>query len=96
MSLYKLSKAAAIDVQNIFEYSYLEFGLSQADSYLFKLENALKLLAINPLFGRQRNEIKKGLYSIPEAEYLIFYRILKNYIRIVRILHNKRDLKNFL
>ncbi|MFD1615673.1 type II toxin-antitoxin system RelE/ParE family toxin [Gelatiniphilus marinus] len=33
-----------------------------------------------------------GLYSITEQGHVIFYRILKNHIRIVRVLHGSKDM----
>ncbi|WP_336065779.1 type II toxin-antitoxin system RelE/ParE family toxin [Mesoflavibacter sp. CH_XMU1404-2] len=96
MANYKISIEAKKDLISIFKYSYIEFGISQAESYLKQLESSIEKLAANPNIGKARFEIKKGLFSIPELEHIIFYRIFKSHIRIVRILHQKRDLKNFL
>ncbi|WP_452224296.1 type II toxin-antitoxin system RelE/ParE family toxin [Lacinutrix chionoecetis] len=96
MGNYKISVIAKQDLKNIFKYSFKEFGLNQAEIYIHQLEISIEKLAINPDIGKTRNELKNGLYSFPEQEHIIFYRIFKNHIRIVRILHNKRDLKNFL
>ena len=49
----------------------------------------------NPKSGRERFEIRMGLRSIVQNSHVIFYRILKDRIRIVRILHGSRDLPSF-
>jgi len=46
--------------------------------------------------GRTRNEIKKELRIFPKASHVVFYRILKDTIRIVRVLHGSKDLPSFL
>ncbi|MDX9789405.1 MAG: type II toxin-antitoxin system RelE/ParE family toxin [Candidatus Kapabacteria bacterium] len=42
--------------------------------------------------GGTRNEIKESLYSFPKDNHIIFYRILDDHIRIVRVLHGSRDI----
>ncbi|WP_242202992.1 type II toxin-antitoxin system RelE/ParE family toxin [Aestuariivivens insulae] len=89
---YKLSESADIDLEDIFDYSEYHHGISQAAKYLTDLDLVFDALVLNPQIGRKRDEIKKGLYSIPEQEHVIFYRILKDHIRIVRVLHGSKDL----
>lgn len=60
--------------------------------YLNDLENVFESLVFNPHIGHIRNEIKDGLLSISQKEHIVFYRILKSHIRIVRILHGSKDI----
>lgn len=93
---YELSLASDFDLENIFDYTEQEFGFNQAVKYLTDLETIFNSLIKNPEIGRKRNEIKKDLYNIPEQQHIVFYRILKNKIRIVRVLHASKDIpKNF-
>ena len=89
---YELSQEADLDIDAIFDYTEREHSFNQAIKYLLSLETTFESLVINPKIGRTRNEIKKGLYSLPEQEHIIFYRILKNHIRIVRVLHGSKDI----
>ncbi|WP_418603629.1 type II toxin-antitoxin system RelE/ParE family toxin [Hwangdonia sp.] len=89
---YKLSEEADFDIEAIFDYSHYFHGFNQAVKYLNDLDAVFNQLVINPEIGRKRNEIKIGLYSITEQEHVIFYRILKNHIRIVRVLHGSKDM----
>jgi toxin ParE1/3/4 len=93
---YELSDQADQDIEEIFDYTEINFGFDQAVEYLSKLEGVLHQLVENPEIGRTRNEIKVGLRSFPKSSHVIFYRILNNRIRIVRILHGSKDLPNFL
>lgn len=89
---YVLSEMADLDIDAIFDYTEREHSFNQAIKYLLSLENVFESLVINPRIGRARNEIKLGLFSIAEQEHIIFYRILKNHIRIVRVLHGSKDI----
>lgn len=89
---YVLSEEADFDIDEIFDYTEIEFGFNQAVSYVADFDTVFNHFLVNPNIGKSRNEIKKGLYSFPKGEHVIFYRILANYIRIVRVLHGSRDI----
>lgn len=94
--VYELSPEADQDLEEIFEYTEGEFGFDQAIEYLSSFDELLGKLVNNPELGKERKEIREGLRSILKEKHVIFYRILKNRIRIVRILHGSRDLRTFL
>lgn len=96
MLKYVLSEEAERDIEEIFDFGEYKFGHAQEITYLIGLEEHLERLAQNPEIGRKRNEIKKGLLSLPYISHTIFYRILGNHIRIVRVLYGGKDLINFL
>lgn len=89
---YKLSEQADFDLEDIFDYTNLHFGIHQAIKYLTDLDIVFESLVINPEIGRKRYVLKVGLYSITEQEHVIFYRIMQNHIRIVRVLHRSKDM----
>lgn len=92
MNHYKLSQEADIDLDEIFDYSEDAHGFNQAVEYLSELETVFNALVLNPEIGRKRSEIKRDLYSISEQSHTIFYRIRDTHIRIVRVLHGKKDI----
>ena len=93
---YELSQAADNDLDEIYDYTTKQFGVDQAIKYLSGFEVVFESLCSNPKLGRERIELKKGLRSISSESHTIFYRILKDRIRIVRILHGSRDIIRFL
>ncbi|WP_209405269.1 type II toxin-antitoxin system RelE/ParE family toxin [Pseudozobellia sp. WGM2] len=93
---YVLSKEADNDIENIFEYGEYRFGASQAIEYLIGLNDLFKAIAKNPDIGKDRREIKEGLFSFPYMSHMVFYRKMEGYIRIVRVLYGGRDLVKFL
>jgi toxin ParE1/3/4 len=96
MDYYILSQKAQEDIEAIYYFGLYEFGKDQAITYLVALRGYFEFLRENPNSGKQRNEIKEGLYSFSHVSHIIFYRIFANHIRIVRILHGSRDLRKFL
>ncbi|MNK31092.1 Toxin ParE1 [compost metagenome] len=92
---YILSEVADEDLDDIFDYTLDEFGFDQAEKYLLEIEEVFQSLLLNPELGKARNEIKQGLYSFPKDNHIIFYRILENHIRIVRVLHGSRDIPRY-
>ena len=93
---YELSAEADKDIEDIFDYTAEEFGLDQAVTYVNAFDHVFADLLDNPELGRRRPEIRQGLRSIAKESHTVFYRILKDRIRIVRILHGSRDLPTFL
>lgn len=93
---FLLSKDADADLNEIFDYTEAEHGFNQAVKYLSDLDNLIEQLVKTPNLGKERKEIKKSIYSIVEQEHVIFYEIRKDYILIVRILHGRRDIPNFI
>ncbi|WP_316912304.1 type II toxin-antitoxin system RelE/ParE family toxin [Aquimarina agarilytica] len=61
-----------------------------------RIELNVCFLSENPKVGKDRSEIKMELVSFPYGSHIIFYRIFKNHIRIVRVLYGGRDLVKFL
>ena len=91
-SLYILSKEADADIDAIFDYTVKEFGFNQAVKYVLEFETIFNQLAKHPNLGKLRIEIKKGVWSLPAGEHIVFYAKHNNYIRIVRVLHGRCDL----
>ena len=93
--IYILSEIADKDLEDIFDYTFDEFGFEQAEKYLLEIEEIFQNLIINPQIGKKRDEIKQGLYSFPKDNHIIFYRILDNHIRVVRVLHGSQDIPKY-
>jgi len=87
--MYKLSNKAVEDFGSIFEYTLQNFGEAQADLYTEDLEYCLKALSEFPLIGRDCKEIRVGVYRHDHKQHAIFYRIRKQHIFVIRILHQR-------
>ncbi|AZA75545.1 type II toxin-antitoxin system RelE/ParE family toxin [Chryseobacterium indoltheticum] len=92
---YILSEAADQDLEDIFNFTLDKFGFDQAERYLLEIDLVFQNLIVHLELGKRRNEIKENLYSFTKDNHVIFYRVLDNHIRIVRILHGSRDIPNY-
>jgi len=93
---YVLADVAELDISDIYDYTVTTHGVTQASTYLSGLENTLQTLITNPTLGKHRPEIRDGLRSFLYEEHTIFYRVIRDHIRIVRILHARRDMPKYL
>ncbi|MBS1584517.1 MAG: type II toxin-antitoxin system RelE/ParE family toxin [Bacteroidetes bacterium] len=82
--------------KNIFEYTAERFGLDQAIKYLEDFDFLFALLCDNKELGREGNEIKQGVRSINKESHIVFYRIDRGRLVIIRVLHASMDMPNFL
>ncbi len=91
MGKYIITRQAEHDIDEILIYIAAD-NLDAALSFNERLTNLFEMLAENPNAGRERPELKEDLRSIPEGNYLLFYRKWAGNIAIVRVLHGARDL----
>jgi toxin ParE1/3/4 len=80
------------DFDEILTY-FKETNPDGALDFVTHLQLTCDQLAQMPEMGRKRDDLARGLRSVPVEKYLIFYRLVKNDIRIVRILHASRNLE---
>ena len=63
-----------------------------ADKIVDKIHELFQKLLENPKIGVLRKDLAKDLRSFPVEKYVVFYRIIKDGIEIVRVLHSARDI----
>lgn len=70
---YSVRALARDDLEEIWLFTYGEWGQEQADKYLNSLFSRFEWLSRNPYTGRDREDIKTGYYCFPEGMHLVFY-----------------------
>lgn len=93
MAVYSLSSKAAADLDGIYEYTILNFGLKQARAYLSGLHERFQTLGENPMHGRSASELSHGLRRLEYQSHVVFYVPKDKGIWIVRVLHQSMDVK---
>lgn len=96
MAKLLFSSKAVQDLTDIWDYTVDTWSETQADKYYTMLINACRQIAdhLQPL-GKEYAEIMNGLYGYRIGKHIIFYRIATEHaVEIVRILHERMDLKN--
>ncbi len=89
--MYKLSEAAAEDIESILARSILDFGLGRTETYALSLTQCLELLGDNPEMGSTVDDIRPGYRCFLHERHAIFYTQREQDVLIVRILHKRMD-----
>ena len=91
MPSVELTEAADRDLFEIYNYTHRQHGEVQAERYLLGLDACFRRLAAMPRIERSIDHIRPGYFRFEHAKHTIFYVILKDGIRIVRVLHARMD-----
>lgn len=96
MRKLSLVPKAEKDLEDIYDYTYLNWGLKQAEKYQDELYASMGKIALNPNIG-SRYLHKVGDYmKLKVNRHLIFYRYTANECIVIRLLHQRMDMENIL
>lgn len=88
------ARAAEDDLAHIWMFTYKEFGESRANDLLARLRSTFgKVIGTFGNAGRRRPEFGADVRSYPVVPYVLFYRISRGRVTVLRVLHGHRDLK---
>jgi toxin ParE1/3/4 len=96
MSRYVLSPRAQADLDEIWDYTAVTWGLDQAEDYIRLLQHAIEAIADDPRKGCSCDDIRLGYGKYLAGSHVIFYRSVDIGIDVVRILHTRMDFKRHL
>jgi toxin ParE1/3/4 len=85
------SPDAQADIDAIWDDTFLEWGIDQAETYVQQIRNSASIIANNPLVGRDCSEIRRRYRKYPTGSHVLFYHLDDNTVTIVRILHQRMD-----
>lgn len=95
MAKYFLTNKAVEDLSKIWEYTYEVWSEDQADKYYEMIIDSCKEISGNPEKGKNYYEIDPNILGFKIGKHIIFYQVIKaNQIEVLRILHERMDLKN--
>ena len=97
MAKVVLRQKAIDDLNNIWNYTFEQWSKNQANKYYELMKFSCKEIGENPNLGRKYFEIRKNLFGLKIGKHIIFYHLISaDEIEIIRILHERMDLKNRL
>lgn len=92
-----LRQEAINDLNDTWDYTYNNWSQNQADKYYSSIKFACNQIGQNIDLGRVYNEINENLLGLKTGKHIIFYHQISNdEIEVIRILHERMDLKNRL
>ena len=96
MSPYLLTPAARADLDDIWDYSETNWGTVQAETYVRAIDAACRGLHTGASVSQSADNIREGYRKAYVGRHVLFYRQGDDGIVIVRILHQRMDIKTHL
>ena len=93
---YIISKKAVSDLEAIWLYTVETWSVEQADRYYNLIFDEIAYICQNANAGKSMEHIRKGYRAAKVKSHLIFYKMSDNIIEVVRILHERMDIENWL
>jgi len=91
---YILSRQAITDLQTIWQFTAENWSTKQAnDYYRLNIEKIYELPKY-PQLGKSFDFARPGYRGLIVKSHIVFYRISKDTIEIIRILHQSVDVEN--
>lgn len=90
MKEIELTPKAEKDLETIWDYSFRQFGMAQADEYISRLATIFDVLATHDI-GTQRPELGEDIYSLPVEQHMIYFISSSSAVTIIRILSQSQD-----
>jgi len=92
-----LRQEAIDDLNSIWDYTFEKWSENQADIYYGAIKVACKEIGENRIVGKMYSGVSRNLLGLKSGKHIIFYHIIsEDEIEVLRILHERMDLKNRL
>ena len=97
MSGVVLSPKAKADLSDIWDYTYSEWGVEQAEKYVRELWAAMQEQTRDLTKSVDIGDVRKGYKKVRSGSHAIFFKVTRDgVIDVVRILHKKMDFDRHL
>jgi len=93
---YRFRPKARADLDAIWDYTYSNWGAKQARHYLTDIKRVCTQLMRDPKLGKVRDDLHGSLRVYPAGKHLIFYLEIYDGIDVVRVLHERMDIRRHL
>lgn len=89
----ELLPGAIADLDSIWDYTVERWGSHQAQTYLGALNARMRGLLGFPLMGVAQDWLHPGLRRVGEGSYSIYYLPTEDAVLVVRVLHERMDVR---
>jgi len=91
-----LRPKAIADLEDIFNYSVQEFGITRAEHYILELNEAFTNLADGPHIGNDYGYVKPDLKGVAVVSHIVFFKYTDTQLIVIRVFHKSMDYKGHL
>ena len=88
--VHRLTPLAEADLEEIWEYTFREWSLEQADEYLRRLMETIEGLASGRVVGQQC-DARAGYWKCKVGAHVVYFRCPDGFLDVVRVLHGRMD-----
>ena len=96
MRRLEFTPRARRDIEEIWEYSFEQFGLDKAEAYLRDIQRAAMTVTEDPRRGLGCDEIRSGYRKFSVGSHILFFKASETRVVIIRILHRRMDFNRHL
>ena len=96
MNKLLITPRAEQDLEEIYLHTFSTWGIKQADRYQDELYHAMQLILKDHDLGRRYPHSSFEYRQLHINRHLIFYRIEENHCIVIRILHDRMNLRSHL
>jgi len=80
------------DIEDIWDYSFKEWGIGQAERYIEAIRDTCLALALSYKGGRTV-DVRQGYMKCPTGQHMIYFLESSDRLEVVRILYGKQDVQ---
>lgn len=91
MSGYTILPRASADLKEIWSYTADRWSPDQADRYIRELHRGIETIAYDPRKGRACDHIRRGYRRFNVGAHVLFFRVVRDGIEVIRVLHQQMD-----
>ncbi len=84
------------DLLDIWHWGARHFSIEIADRHLLEIQEAAARLADFPETGRARDDLLAGIRSIVVYPTVVFYRVTRTAVQVVRVIDGRRNIAAIL
>ncbi len=97
MSEVVLSPKAKVDLSQLWDYTYGEWGTEQAEKYIREIWAAIEEQSSDLTKSVDISDVRKGYRKVRSGSHVFFFKATKGgNLDVVRILHQKMDFDRHL
>ena|ERR1700681_3550578 len=93
---YVISKKAILDLEEIWLHTADKWSIEQADRYYNLIFDEIAFICKSPRTGKPMDDIRKNYRAAKVKSHLIFFKVENDIVQVVRILHERMDIKSRL
>ena len=91
MSGVFLSPKAKSDLSDVWDYTILQWGFAQAEKYIRELYSVMEAQTRDLSTSVDISDVRQGYRKVRSGSHVIFFKVIKDGIDVVRILHQTMD-----